>query len=414
VASVRLVGFPRRGVRLGALRQRVEHGVVAISWAGHAMYPWAAVHGSAQRARHARQSQRRARRVGIILIDKSRSNGSASPNPTTAPSPSGSPDAVISSGPAAGSTTTATSASFGFSSSMADATFRCSLDGSKFRACTSPKTYSSLSTGTHTFRVEAVAPSGATGTPASRSWTIAAASGGSPPPPSGAQGAWTAPGTLPASDSQAAALVTHQPETRSDNVAANNYVPSDAELSAFHSVGDSDNPLNRYVDGRDGLPNPSTDDLIQWAAHKWGIPEDWIRAEAVDESHWHQSAAGDCTSVSSQDYALYPAQASCGTDRVNQSMGLLQIRWTPEGLHAGSEPLRWKSTAFNLDYYAAGIRYYYDGDCSWCGAGYSAGQQWPSIGAWYSPKPWYNSGAQAYVQRVQTILADRTWAQPGF
>ena len=32
------------------------------------------------------------------------------------------------------------------------------------------------------------------------------------------------------------------------------------------------NPYLQYVDGRDGMTDPSTDDLIQWAAHKWGIP----------------------------------------------------------------------------------------------------------------------------------------------
>jgi hypothetical protein len=223
------------------------------------------------------------------------------------------------------------------------------------------------------------------------------------------------------SDSAAAAQVSHQPETRSDNTTANNYVPSDSELASFRSAAatsndgpsnSSSNPNLRSVDGRDGLTNPSTDDLIQWTAHKWGIPEDWIRAEAVSESHWHQSFLGDCTGVSQSDFVQYPPQASCGGSSVFQSMGLLQLRWTPEGLHAGTEPLRWKSTTFNLDYYGAIIRYYYDGHCDWCGSGYSAGQQWNTIGAWYNPSPWGSSGG--YVQSVQQNLANRTWAQPGF
>jgi hypothetical protein len=198
-------------------------------------------------------------------------------------------------------------------------------------------------------------------------------------------------------------------------------VPSTAELQTFRTATDQYgrtesqyNPLTQYVDGHDGLTNPSTDDLIQWAAHKWGIPEDWIRAEMVVESNWHQSQLGDLTSVSASDYGLYPAQSQAGNGQVYQSMGLSQIRWTPEGLHQGTEPLRWRSTAFNLDFYAAGIRYYYDGYCDWCGAGYSAGQQWNSIGAWYNPAPWNDSGAQSYVQSVKNALAGRTWAQSGF
>ena len=80
----------------------------------------------------------------------------------------------------------------------------------------------------------------------------------------------------------------------------------------------------------------------------------------------------------------------------------------------GTEPLRWESTAFNLDFYGATIRFYFDGDCYWCGPNYGAGQEWGSIGAWYDPNPWGNQGAQDYVSRVQAELANRTWAQPGF
>ena len=54
-----------------------------------------------------------------------------------------------------------------------------------------------------------------------------------------------------------------------------------SSFAAKSSSGQSNvafNPYYRYVDGRDGLLRPSTDDLIQWAAHKWGIPENWLRA----------------------------------------------------------------------------------------------------------------------------------------
>ena len=96
-------------------------------------------------------------------------------------------------------------------------------------------------------------------------------------------------------------------------------------------------------------------------------------------------------------------------------MGIAQVKWSPDGsVGAGTEPLRWESTAFNLDYYAATVRYYYDGYCSWCGRGYAAGQQWNSIGAWFNPYPWNNSGQQSYIQEVQRELALRTWAEPSF
>ena len=80
----------------------------------------------------------------------------------------------------------------------------------------------------------------------------------------------------------------------------------------------------------------------------------------------------------------------------------------------GSEPLRWKSTAFNLDYALATIRYYFDGRCDWCSAGYAAGQAWESIGAWFNPYPWGNSGQRDYMESVKRHLAERTWENEGF
>ncbi|MFL5828989.1 MAG: hypothetical protein ACJ76X_03655 [Solirubrobacteraceae bacterium] len=232
------------------------------------------------------------------------------------------------------------------------------------------------------------------------------------------QAGWVAPGTTPLSDAQAAGLVTHEPETRPANANANRYVPTDAQLQAFHSatrsdgtLADSANTLRKYVTGRPGLSNPSTDDLIQWTAHKWGIPEDWIRAQMVIESSWNQTALGDRSVIVTNWASLYPGQAHIsGSADVYQSMGLPQIRWAPDGSQSpGTEPLRWQSTAFALDYLGAQLRWYYDGDCSWCGTGYSSGQQWNSIGAWYEPYPWNNGQQQAYIRKVQAALATRRW-----
>jgi hypothetical protein len=252
----------------------------------------------------------------------------------------------------------------------------------------------------------------------------AAAPASSPPcPVPGTQTEWATPGAHPLTDAQAAACVIHHLDSRPGNAQYNAYVPTDAQLQAFHaatddtgSLADDVVPERRYVTGRPGLSDPSTDDLIQWAAHKWGIPEDWIRAQMAVESWWDQTALGDRQTVSSSWYSLYPPQARIGgSSQVYESMGLSQVRWKPDGMvGAGTEPLRWKSTAFALDEYAAIIRYFYDGNCRWCGSGYSAGQQWPSIGAWYEPLPWWNSSAQWYVGRVQSDLDSRVWAQPGF
>ena len=64
-------------------------------------------------------------------------------------------------------------ASFQFSSTVAGSTFRCKLDKKPFKACKSPKTYRNLAVGKHTFRVQAIGPTGlADATPAKRTFKV--------------------------------------------------------------------------------------------------------------------------------------------------------------------------------------------------------------------------------------------------
>jgi parallel beta-helix repeat protein len=94
-----------------------------------------------------------------------------------APPDTTAPDTFIVSRPAASSTET--SASFAFSASEAGSTFQCSLDGAAFATCTSPRAYSNLSIGSHSFAVRARDAAGnVDATPASYAWVIEA-----PPPP---------------------------------------------------------------------------------------------------------------------------------------------------------------------------------------------------------------------------------------
>jgi hypothetical protein len=84
---------------------------------------------------------------------------------TTAP-----PSPVITSTPA--NPTAKTSASFSFSDTEAGVNFLCQLDTGAFLACTSPKAYSSLSQGTHTFSVQAQDAAGNPSSATTFSWTV--------------------------------------------------------------------------------------------------------------------------------------------------------------------------------------------------------------------------------------------------
>ena len=78
-----------------------------------------------------------------------------------APSLSGQPPAITNAG----------SATFTFSDTQAGVTFQCASDGGAYTPCTSPKPYSFLADGAHTFAVEAVDTAGASAS-TSASWTV--------------------------------------------------------------------------------------------------------------------------------------------------------------------------------------------------------------------------------------------------
>ncbi|WP_395399700.1 DNRLRE domain-containing protein [Arthrobacter sp. UC242_113] len=87
------------------------------------------------------------------------------------------PDTTITSPPPG----TSTSTSFTFTSTEANSTFQCSLDNAARSACTSPRAYTGLSTGSHTFSVWATDAAGNTdATPATQTWSVGAGGGTTP------------------------------------------------------------------------------------------------------------------------------------------------------------------------------------------------------------------------------------------
>ena len=81
------------------------------------------------------------------------------------------PETTITSGPSGAESSD--SATFEFASSEEGSTFECSRDGLPYEACVSPKTYTNLHEGPHTFRVRATDAAGNTdASPESRTWKV--------------------------------------------------------------------------------------------------------------------------------------------------------------------------------------------------------------------------------------------------
>jgi hypothetical protein len=100
---------------------------------------------------------------------------------------------------------------------------------------------------------------------------------------------WRPPAAPPLSDADAAQRVRAAAATHAENAEENAYRPSAAELDAFRN-GQTDrygrtalqyNPLTAYVTG---AFSGTEDEIFQWVAQKWGIPEDIVRSIAVNES----------------------------------------------------------------------------------------------------------------------------------
>ncbi|MGI8658243.1 MAG: S-layer homology domain-containing protein [Candidatus Limnocylindria bacterium] len=93
-----------------------------------------------------------------VRLDCTGYDPNATPTPTT----------TILTGPTGN--TTKDSATFTFVASPSPTSYRCALDGGSFTTCSSPKTYSGLGLGSHTFEVQGVNATGP-GLPVSRDWT---------------------------------------------------------------------------------------------------------------------------------------------------------------------------------------------------------------------------------------------------
>jgi hypothetical protein len=273
-------------------------------------------------------------------------------------------------------------------------------------AITSPYTKSLSTTGLNpgTYPVYAIAydAAGNSATSASNNIIIPAASSGKfQTLPVGA--------TLP-SDSQCAGLVKPAAETRPTNAPANVYkgITNDS-----------------YYPRVDGNYSGTTDEIIQWAACKWGMDEDLLRAQAAVETYWFQSGIGDYTtnpSICAPTYLIgtYPPGYNGDITHSNvcpESIGLLQVRYQYHQ-SAFDQNKAIYSTAYNIDYYGASWRSCYNGDLTWLNTvdhtgTYAAGDANGCLGVWFSGR-WLTDPANQYIAAVQSYLSQRIWETQGF
>ena len=215
------------------------------------------------------------------------------------------------------------------------------------------------------------------------------------------------PGTALPSEQQCASEIvrdTWEPRPQNTTANQNNAWTSGFRLRASY-IGTI---LPAYEQRVTGNFTGTTDQVIRWAACKWGFDESDVRAVAVMESTWKQSWLGDCR------YTTQPETNGCA------SVGLMQIKGANiPATHPGTWPAALTSTAFNVDYALAVRRLCYEGKETWLrqfsapGTTYIAGDLWGCIGRWYSGN-WHDAPAETYVSKVRSILDARTWLSPSF
>jgi hypothetical protein len=271
--------------------------------------------------------------------------------------------------------------------------------------------------GTHFVEVRAYNGSGTLLASDTATVQVANATPASTPTPPGYFGTLPPKSALP-SETSCSSAVLSQPSSEGipANTSYNDTKPTADELATFHALPlwRADAPVAdfRRVDGKF---TATTDQIIRWAACKWGLDENALRAEAWYETNWIESNAGDRRT----DYSLCHTPNWNGWDGSEcwQSYGIFQAKvfdyniW-PEGRD---------STAFNSDFRGAYLRACMNGHVHYLGhkgkpePGYptytSADPNykfWGCMGEWASGL-WFDVGAIEYITFVRRTALAAAW-----
>ncbi len=214
------------------------------------------------------------------------------------------------------------------------------------------------------------------------------------------------PGSALPSEAECAARVQRSSwEPRPQNYDANHRVPSAAQLAQL------DPRQNQYASQITGNFTGTTDEILQWAACRWGIDVDIVRAQAVIESYWNQSTQAGATT----DRSICAPESWDGT-QCYQFFGLIQLTYQ---YWKSAWPMMRDDTAFSVEYVYGLIRTCYDGQSNYTNTpaagypAYAAGDIWGCIGAWYTGD-WYAANGMDYIQNVKQTYTEKTWLKSGF
>jgi autotransporter family porin len=220
------------------------------------------------------------------------------------------------------------------------------------------------------------------------------------------------------------------PDTSTPVLAPGQSLPGDAACAARVVVSGSETrPANTVFNQIRGRQNRqqgellsrvsgdftgTTDEIIQWAACKWGVDANVVRAQAVEESNWFMTDLGDFTNIGRW-CAPGHVPGADGKPGCPESIGILQVKYR---YNVEAFPQAAQSTAYNLDYALAVWRTCFEGQETWLAhnppaSGYAAGDLWGCLGRWYAGD-WRSDAALGYINRVQQAYHARTWETAPF
>jgi hypothetical protein len=175
-----------------------------------------------------------------------------------------------------------------------------------------------------------------------------------------------------------------------------NYLNQLQASNGFYAgyVGSSWRAEADRIDGACPIANPTTAEVLQWAANKWGINPILMYAVVTNEGVWDQTALGD-------------HGASSGLFQVADRNTSYQPNHTFPGFAGAGSMLARENSCFNADYYAARLYASFHGL-----TGVSPGGNIST-----AIQAWFQNYAQApgdYTTTVYGFLTDEYWVASQF